>query len=125
MLRSGARTKKQVLDFSRSVWREVWMSPFNTPRKMIAYAAIQEKATHRNYEQLRSVALEQGATGAAGAIRLISKDEAFHHAFYRDVMKLYLEYDEVSRLATCSTSPPISRCPPSTFSLTPSVASAL
>jgi acyl-[acyl-carrier protein] desaturase len=96
MLRSGARTRKQVLDFSRSVWREVWMSPFNTPRRMIAYAAIQEKATHRNYEQLRSVALQQGATGAAGAIRLISKDEAFHHAFYRDVMKLYLEYDEVN-----------------------------
>ena len=47
------------------------------------------------FDPLRSVALAQGATGAAGAIRLISKDEAFHHAFYRDVMKLYLEYDEV------------------------------
>jgi acyl-[acyl-carrier-protein] desaturase len=71
------------------------MAPFNTPRRMIGYASMQEKATHRNYEQLRGVALAQGATGAAGAIRLVSKDEAFHHAFYRDVMKLYLEYDEV------------------------------
>jgi acyl-[acyl-carrier-protein] desaturase len=62
---------------------------------MISYAAMQEKATHRNYEQLRGVALTQGAVAAAGAIRLVSKDEAFHHAFYRDVMKLYLEYDEV------------------------------
>jgi acyl-[acyl-carrier-protein] desaturase len=95
IVESGARTRQQVTEFLRSVWREVWMAPFNTPRRMIAYAAMQERATHRNYEQLRAVALAQGATGAAGAIRLISKDEAFHHAFYRDVMKLYLEYDEV------------------------------
>jgi|SRR5215203_1887703 len=95
ILRSGGRTKQELTDFRRSIWREVWMAPFNTPRRMISYASMQEKATHRNYEQLRSVALAQGATGAAGAIRLVSKDEAFHHAFYRDVMKLYLEYDEV------------------------------
>jgi acyl-[acyl-carrier-protein] desaturase len=99
LLRSGARTRQQVTDFRRSVWREVWMAPFNTPRRMIAYAAMQEKATHRNYEQLRGVALAQGAAGAAGAIRLVSKDEAFHHAFYRDVMKLYLEHDEVGTAA--------------------------
>jgi acyl-[acyl-carrier-protein] desaturase len=99
LVRSGARTKQQVVEFRRSVWREVWMAPFDTPRRMIAYAAMQEKATHRNYEQLRKVALAQGATGAAGAIRLVSKDEAFHHAFYRDVMKLYIEYDEAGTAA--------------------------
>lgn len=93
--RSGARTQEQLTEFRRSVWREVWMAPFNTPRRMIGYASMQEKATHRNYEQLRNVALAQGAEGAATAIRLISKDEAFHHAFYRDVMKLFMEYDEV------------------------------
>ncbi|MFN0073674.1 MAG: acyl-ACP desaturase [Chloroflexota bacterium] len=95
LLRSGARTQQGMVEFRRSVWREVWMAPFNTARRMISYASMQEKATHRNYEQLRSVARAQGAEGAAGAIRLISKDEAFHHAFYRDVMKIYMEYDEV------------------------------
>jgi hypothetical protein len=40
------------------------------------------------------VALDQGAEGAATGIRLLARDEAFHHAYFRDVLKLYLEYDE-------------------------------
>jgi len=95
LLKSGARTKQQLADFQRQVWREVWMAPFHTPRQMICYASMQEKATHRNYEQLRVVALEQGAAGCAAGIRYVSRDEVFHHAFFRDIVKMYLEYDEV------------------------------
>src|SRR5215212_3035642 len=79
LLKSGARSKQQLNLFQREVWREVWMSPFDTPRRMICYAAMQEKATHRNYEQLRNVALQQDAAGCAAGIRYISRDEVFHH----------------------------------------------
>ena len=93
--RSGARTERQVMDFRNLLWRKVWTAPFNTARQMLCYAMIQEKATNRNYVQLREVALEQGAEAAAEGIRFLERDEAFHHAFFRDAIKLYLEYDEV------------------------------
>jgi acyl-[acyl-carrier-protein] desaturase len=93
--RSGARTSEQVADFRRELWRTLWTPPFHTARQMLCYAAVQEKATNRNYEQLRDLAVNQGATAAAAGIRYLARDEAFHHAYYRDVVKLYLEYDEV------------------------------
>ena len=93
--RSGARSEKQVMDFRNELWRKVWTAPFNTARQMLCYAVIQEKATNRNYEQLKDLALKQGAEGAAVGIRYLARDEAFHHAFFRDATKLYLEYDEV------------------------------
>jgi acyl-[acyl-carrier-protein] desaturase len=93
--RSGARTAEQVAAFRRELWSTLWTPPFNTARQMLCYAMIQEKATNRNYEQLREIALKQGAEGAAGGIRFLCRDEAFHHAYFRDVVKLYLEYDEV------------------------------
>jgi acyl-[acyl-carrier-protein] desaturase len=92
--RSRARTPQELTMFRQQLWRKVWTAPFNTARQMLCYAAIQEKATNRNYEQLRGIALDQGAEGAAAGIRLLCRDEAFHHAYFRDVVKLYLEYDE-------------------------------
>jgi acyl-[acyl-carrier-protein] desaturase len=93
--RSGARTSEETTAFRRGLWRTKWTAPFSTARQMLCYAAIQEKATNRNYEKLHDIALAQGAEGAAGGIRYLSRDEAFHHAFFRDVVKLYLQYDEV------------------------------
>jgi hypothetical protein len=33
--------------------------------------------------------------GAAHGLRIIARDEAFHHAFYKDLVRMLLEYDEV------------------------------
>lgn len=93
--RSGARTAEQVKAFRRDIFRTTWVAPFRSAREMLCYASIQEKATNRNYERLRDVALSQGGEAAAVGIRLLARDEAFHHAFFRDVVKLFLEYDDV------------------------------
>ena len=37
----------------------------------------------------------QGSFGAAQGLRIIARDEAFHHAFYKDLVRMLLEYDEV------------------------------
>jgi len=93
--RSGARTKEQTRDFRMALAGKAWTMPYPTARQMLIYAAFQEKETQRNYEHLRQVLAEGGATGAAQALRIIGRDEAFHHAYYKDLVKMLLEYDEV------------------------------
>ena len=93
--RAGARTHEQMRAFRQALARNEWTSPYPTPRKMIVYAAFQEKETQRNYQHLRDVLLKHGAVGAGRALEIISKDEAFHHAYYKDLVKMFLEYDEV------------------------------
>ncbi len=93
--RSKARTHEQMRKFRTDLARSAWVMPYPTPRLMLIYAAFQEKETNRNYEHLRDVLAETGSGGAAQALRIIGRDEAFHHAFYKDLVKMLLEYDEV------------------------------
>jgi hypothetical protein len=93
--RSGARTRETIAQFRMSLWRKAWVAPFSTARQMLCYSAFQERVTNRNYLRLKDVALRQGAEAAADGLNLLARDEAFHHAFFRDVVKLYLAYDEV------------------------------
>ena len=75
--------------------RNAWTMPYPTAREMLVYAAFQEKHTQRNYEHLRGVLSNHGSFGAAQALRIIARDEAFHHAFYKDLVRMLLEYDEI------------------------------
>ena len=93
--RSGARTPEQTRDFRMALARKAWTMPYPTARQMLIYASFQEKETQRNYEHLRSVLANGGSLGAAQALRIIGRDEAFHHAYYKDLVKILLEYDEV------------------------------
>ena len=69
--------------------------PYPTARQMLIYASFQEKETQRNYELLRGVLASGGSFGAGQGLRIIGRDEAFHHAFYKDMVRMLLEYDEV------------------------------
>ena len=93
--RSGARTPDETRDFRMSLARKAWTMPYPTARQMLIYATFQEKETNRNYEHLRDVLANGGSMGAAQALRIIGRDEAFHHAFYKDLVRMLLEYDEV------------------------------
>ena len=93
--RAGARTRQQMRDFRTALARNEWTSPYPTPRQMLIYAAFQEKETNRNYEHLREVLTRGGSLGAAQALRIIGRDEAVHHAYYKDTVRMFLEYDEV------------------------------
>jgi acyl-[acyl-carrier protein] desaturase len=93
--RSGLRTPEQMREFRLGLARNAWTLPYPTPRQMLIYAAFQEKETQRNYEHLRGVLAGHGSFGAAHGLRIIARDEAFHHAFYKDLVRMLLEYDEV------------------------------
>ena len=93
--RSGARTREETRDFRLDLARREWTLPYPTARKMLIYAAFQEKETNRNYEHLREMLSGQEAHGAAQALRIIGRDEAFHNAFYKEIVRMLLEYDEV------------------------------
>ena len=93
--RSGARTPDQTREFRQELARNAWTMPYPTARQMLIYAAFQEKETQRNYELLRGVLTETGSFGAGQGLRIIGRDEAFHHAFYKDLVRMLMEYDEV------------------------------
>jgi hypothetical protein len=93
--RSGARTTDQTREFRQELARNAWTMPYPTARQMLIYAAFQEKETQRNYELLRGVLTEAGSFGAGQGLRIIGRDEAFHHAFYKDLVRMLIEYDEV------------------------------
>ncbi|MGE3270369.1 MAG: acyl-ACP desaturase [Chloroflexota bacterium] len=93
--RSGARTQDETREFRLGLARNAWTMPYPTARQMLIYASFQEKETQRNYELLRGVLAGGGSFGAGQGLRIIGRDEAFHHAFYKDMVKILLEYDEV------------------------------
>jgi hypothetical protein len=93
--RSGARTPEQTRRFRLDLAQNQWTMPYPTARQMLIYAAFQEKETQRNYEHLRGVLASGGSFGAGQGLRIIGRDEAFHHAFYKDMVKMLIEYDEV------------------------------
>ncbi|MCC6179390.1 MAG: acyl-ACP desaturase [Chloroflexi bacterium] len=93
--RSGARSREQTRDFRLGLAQNAWTMPYPTARQMLIYASFQEKETQRNYEHLRALLDAQGSFGAARGLRIIGRDEAFHHAFYKDVVRMLLDYDEV------------------------------
>jgi hypothetical protein len=93
--RSGARTPEQTRAFRLALARTAWTMPYPTARQMLIYAAFQEKETQRNYELLRGVLAAGGSFGAGQGLRIIGRDEAFHHAFYKDLVRMLLEHDEV------------------------------
>jgi hypothetical protein len=93
--RSGARTPEHMRNFRTDLARNQWNMPYPTAREMLIYAAFQEKETQRNYDHLGKVLEKEGAEGASKGLQIIGRDEAFHHAFYKDLVKMLMEYDEV------------------------------
>ncbi|MCB9682030.1 MAG: acyl-ACP desaturase [Alphaproteobacteria bacterium] len=97
--KSGHRTWEQILEFERAVLSKRWEAPFTTPRQLSCYGAIQEQATFVIYRRQLECARERGDVVLAAVYEHISKDEAAHAGFYRDVLKLELEEDREGALA--------------------------
>jgi acyl-[acyl-carrier-protein] desaturase len=99
LVRSGQRTEEQFEQFEREIQRGVWRLPFQSPRRMTCYGAIQEQATFLIYRKQLEVARAAGDEVLATIYDLAARDEAAHGGFYRAVIKLEMEEDRAGTLA--------------------------
>jgi acyl-[acyl-carrier-protein] desaturase len=98
LVRSGQRSFAQMDAFERAILGQQWKLPFETPRRMTCYGAIQEGATWLIYRKQLEVAREAGDEVLATIYDLASRDEAAHAGFYRTILKLELEEDREGTL---------------------------
>ncbi|MSQ15383.1 MAG: hypothetical protein EXR50_05925 [Dehalococcoidia bacterium] len=93
LVRSGKRTLKGVREYADTLLGKEWDLPIETPQQMIVYTMFQELATQLNYRKLRLLAKEEGDPALDTALHFVGRDEAAHHKFFKDGVKLLLEYE--------------------------------
>jgi acyl-[acyl-carrier-protein] desaturase len=99
LLRTGQRSYEQMRDYERSIFEKRWSMPFETPREMAIYGALQEKATWMIYHAQLGRAKQIGDPVLAAIYRFAGRDEAAHASFYQDTLALCLEEDRAGTLS--------------------------
>ncbi len=101
LVRSGKKTVKEVRDFADTLLGKEWdLLPIDTPEEMIVYTMLQELATQLNYRKLRALVKAEGDEALETALHFVGRDEASHHKFFKDGVKLLLDYDRDKTLET-------------------------
>jgi acyl-[acyl-carrier-protein] desaturase len=90
---SGKRTPAQMEEYAEYLAQKQWSLPYDTPRRMIIYQMIQERATYLNYHNLAARARRDGDEALATALRIVAVDEIAHHGFFYKGVQLFLKYD--------------------------------
>ena len=98
LLRSGSRTDEQMADLEAQVLGQEWRLPHDSAVGMLIYAMVQELATCIHYRNLGRCVGERDDPALSRLLGLIAVDERCHHAFYRDVVRLFLELDRPGTL---------------------------
>jgi acyl-[acyl-carrier-protein] desaturase len=99
LLRSGLRTPEQFDKLETQVFSNSWHAPFATRRQMSCYGALQESATYLAYRAQKDRAeLEKDKTLEA-IFFFVSRDEAAHAGFYREMIAIEMAEDRVGTLA--------------------------
>jgi acyl-[acyl-carrier-protein] desaturase len=99
LTRSGLRTEADVEALETSVSAKVWKLPFETPRQMACYGALQEGATYIAYKLQRDKARAAGDTVLEAMFHLVGRDEAAHAGFYRAIIELELAQERQPTIA--------------------------
>jgi acyl-[acyl-carrier-protein] desaturase len=95
---SGKRTPAQMEEYAAYLSEKQWSLPYDTPRRMIIYQMIQERATYLNYHNLAARAERDNDQALATALRIVAVDEIAHHGFFYKGVQLYLKYDTAATL---------------------------
>ena len=94
LLKSGQRTEEYMADLERKVFEREWNLPQENHLGMLVYAMVQEEGTFVNYRNLKERCRALGGDPALEKVlSLLAVDEKAHHSFFRDCLKIYLEYD--------------------------------
>jgi|SRR5208282_339596 len=99
LLRSGMRTQEQFDSFEAEVFSRSWKLPFPTRRQMSCYGALQESATYLAYRAQKERAELENDAPLAAIFFLVSRDEAAHAGFYREMIELEMADDRIGTLA--------------------------
>jgi len=98
LTRSGLRSEAEVEALEASVTSQPWRLPFETPRKMACYGAIQEGATYVAYRIQREKARCAENAVLEPIFHLVGRDEAAHAGFYRAIVELELAEDRAATI---------------------------
>lgn len=93
LVRSGLRTQAEYDAFEDLILGQVWNLPFHTRRQMTCYGALQEAATYLIYRAQREQAAREGDELLETLYFYVSRDEAAHMGFYRQVLQFEFEED--------------------------------
>ena len=93
LVRTGQRTEQQMFEYEKAVLAKQWKLPFETPRQMTFYGAVQEQATFMMYKHQLGLSRARNDRVLAAIYGFISRDEAAHADFYRRVTQLEIEED--------------------------------
>jgi acyl-[acyl-carrier-protein] desaturase len=98
LLRSGLRTPAQIDQLETDVFSRSWELPFSTRRQMSCYGALQEAATYLAYRAQKDRAELEDDKTLAAIFFLLSRDEAAHAGFYREMIAIEMEEDRAGTL---------------------------
>ena len=98
LTRSGLRSPAQFEALETETFSRHWQLPFQTPRQMACYGALQEGATFTAYNLQRNKArcLNDGVLEAI--FFYVGRDEAAHAGFYRSMIQLELCRDRAETI---------------------------
>jgi acyl-[acyl-carrier-protein] desaturase len=99
LTRSGLRSEAEIEALETSVFAKTWKLPFETPRKMACYGALQEGATYVAYKFQKDKARCAGNRVLETIFHLIGRDEAAHAGFYRALVEIELSQDRAATIA--------------------------
>jgi acyl-[acyl-carrier-protein] desaturase len=101
----GRRDQQWIEDYTSELRRRQWALPWESPRHILFYQVIQERATQVSYLNLGlalsgklSRLVTPVDTALAQACQLIAVDEAAHYGFFAEVARLFLYYEPESSL---------------------------
>jgi acyl-[acyl-carrier-protein] desaturase len=99
LLRSGLRSEAQMGQLEDDLFAQSWQLPFKTARLMACYGALQEAATFLAYKAQKELARDEGDEVLETIFGFVSRDEAAHAGFYREMVQLELVEDRTGTLA--------------------------
>jgi acyl-[acyl-carrier-protein] desaturase len=97
---SGSRTYDDMRAFEDLIFSREYDLPYDSPLEMLVYQVIQEFATGLNYRGLRKSASDYADPALDKVLALLARDETAHFEFFKDCLRVFMDDDRDSVVAT-------------------------